>query len=104
MASYRLLIIAPDGTVHKHEGGGQEPPLAVLQEAVDGYIELVWCRTVPGVKMWVNEDGRLRGMTPNRIATRLASMGDTVVGTVAIENPPDDWWNASQEDWRKAAM
>lgn len=46
-------------------------PLEWLQAAVGGYIEQV--RVGPGVVLWVNEEGRLRGLPINRLATAVVA-------------------------------
>ena len=58
-----------------------ENTLDALQSAVDGYIETV--RLVPGrAVMIVNEEGLLRGLSPNPIASAVANT--QIVGTAII--------------------
>ena len=58
-----------------------ENTLEALQAAVDGYIETV--RLVPGrAVMIVNEEGLLRGMTPNPIASAVANT--QIVGPAVV--------------------
>lgn len=58
-----------------------ENTLESLQAAVDGYIEVV--TLVPGrAVMIVNEEGLLRGLSPNPIASAVANT--QIVGTAII--------------------
>lgn len=58
-----------------------ENTLEALQAAVDGYIETV--RLVPGrAVMIVNEEGQLRGMAPNPIASAVANT--QIVGPAVV--------------------
>lgn len=58
-----------------------ENTLESLQAAVDGYIEVV--TLVPGrAVMIVNEEGLLRGMTPNPIASAAANT--QIVGPAVV--------------------
>ncbi len=58
-----------------------ENTLEALQTAVDGYIETV--TLVPGkAVMIVNEEGLLRGMTPNPIASAVANT--QIVGPAVV--------------------
>lgn len=58
-----------------------ENTLEALQAAVDGYIEAV--TLVPGrAVMIVNEEGLLRGLSPNPIASAVANT--QIVGTAII--------------------
>ena len=59
---------------------GKKFSLAELQAFVDGYIELV--RLGPGQLMFVNEEGRLKGLPLNLQASLIA--GQTIVGDVII--------------------
>lgn len=58
-----------------------ENTLEALQAAVDGYIEAV--TLAPGrAVMIVNEEGRLRGMAPNTVASLAA--GTQIVGPAVV--------------------
>ena len=64
-----------------------ENTLEALQAAVDGYIETIGI--VPGeAVMIVNEEGRLRDMTPNPIASAFA--GIDIVGPALIVGVDED--------------
>ena len=70
----------------------------ILSNAVDGYIERVALRTPEfpqddapkpfDFDLWVNEEGLLRGLEPNPLATSLAKacgwQGDLLVGNAVI--------------------
>ena len=58
-----------------------ENTLEALQHAVDGYIETVTLITGKAV-MIVNEEGLLRGMTPNPIASNVANT--QIVGPAVV--------------------
>ena len=58
-----------------------ENTLEALQAAVDGYIESVTLIPDKAV-MIVNEEGRLRGMTPNPIASAVANT--QIVGPAVV--------------------
>jgi Domain of unknown function (DUF3846) len=64
---------------------GEPEPLRVIQNAVGGYIEMV--RTcIPGIHMYCNEEGKLRDLPGNRLATSLLSPyhRDIIVGDVIL--------------------
>lgn len=64
-----------------------ENTLEALQAAVNGYIETIGI--VPGeAVMIVNEEGRLRDMTPNPIASAFA--GIDIVGPALIVGVDED--------------
>jgi hypothetical protein len=57
-----------------------EPGLEKLQEAVGGYIEEVRCPD--GRLMYVNEDGRMKQLPVNEMASDIA--GRMILGDVAF--------------------
>lgn len=67
--------------------------LKALQSAVGGYVEAVSLKDKGD--MWVNEEGKLRGFTVNRIATNLFldvyNLIDYVVGDVVITAKSDEY-------------
>jgi antibiotic biosynthesis monooxygenase (ABM) superfamily enzyme len=69
----------------------REGALRQMQEAVEGYIE---CVTLDGFEMWVNEEGKLRGLPVNEVATALwesvYGATDVIVGNVLITGMADD--------------
>lgn len=60
-----------------------EPPLSELQRHVGGYIEYV---SLPsGAIGWVNEEGKLKGLPFNPLATALyANPSDSICGTMVV--------------------
>ena len=72
-----------------------ENTLEALQAAVNGYIETIGI--VPGeAVMIVNEEGRLRGMEPNPIASAFA--GIDIVGPALIVGVDEDDFTDVPED------
>ena len=69
--------------------------LEALQHAVDGYIEAV--TLIPGkAVMIVNEEGLLRGMTPNPIASAVANT--QIVGPAVVVGVDDEDFTDIPED------
>lgn len=84
-----ILIIKTDGTVEREtlSGNGSEQ-FAMIQKAVDGWVERVPLEDYT-LLMWVNEEGKVRGLPANRLATLLwekeYGIGtDVMVGNVVI--------------------
>ena len=64
-------------------------PLETLQGAVGGWIECVWLGEAgfPDLDMFVNEEGKLDGLSFNVVATRLSGIlvhDDCIVGDVVV--------------------
>ena len=85
------LLVKADGSLSVVVPIGREFTLEELQGFVGGYIELLKIRGgVDGYgdfeMMFVNEEGKLRGLPPNLIATALYVYGahDAVVGDVLL--------------------
>ena len=91
--SGQLKIIYPGGhTSTQIWAGKSQPPLKMLQDAVEGYIERVKVRFEGRVRdAYVNEDGISKGFQVNPQACRLVSgtifEGSTIVGPLAIWIP-----------------
>lgn len=73
------LILSDDNNIHRVEfAEGQPIPLEALQGAVGGWIELIRLTTptseANGIDMYVNEEGLLRDLPFNPLATRLGRM------------------------------
>lgn len=85
----KAFVVQPDGTRYVQEF--QDSPLKILQEAVEGLIEPVDLMNT--LTMWVNEEGKLIGKTPNPFATeawfRQCGATDIVVGTVVFTGGTD---------------
>ena len=86
----KAFVVQPDGT--NYIQWFQEAPLRILQEAVEGLIEPI--QITEDLTLWVNEEGKLTGKTPNFVATnfytRKYGAGDIVVGTVVFTGGTDD--------------
>ncbi len=66
------LLIAPSGSVREIHPAHGVPCFTTgeLHELVDGWLE---CIHLPdGRLMWINEEGKLRGLPSNPLATLLA--------------------------------
>lgn len=85
----KAFVVEPDGTRYVQEF--QDNELKVLQSVVEGLIEPVDLANT--LTMWVNEEGKLIGKTPNPFATeawfRKYDATDIVVGTVAFTGGTD---------------
>ena len=64
-----------------------ENDLDALQNIVDGYIEYVYLQN--NMCMIINEEGKLRGMEYNELATRLIPFQDFIVGNALIVGTKD---------------
>lgn len=74
-------LIAPNGVISfTQPANGKHFSLKELQEAVEGYIEIV--RLENDLIMVVNEEGRLRNLPFNESASALAKQ--SIVGRVLI--------------------
>lgn len=99
------LLIKTDGNIESYKpGNGATFTLEEAQAAVDGYVELV--RPIPpfdrachgSVKLVVNEEGLLKDMPLNQIASMLA--GKPIVGPVLIcaQSAEGDWIPLTKEE------
>lgn len=75
----RVLTITPDGTVTTHD---TDLSLAWLQGQVGGWIEAV--EFGPGLSAFINEEGKLKGLDFNPLATALWEIGLDAVGLTHI--------------------
>lgn len=89
MASGKLVRIAPDGTIAEtHVPEKKGPSLALLQDKVGGYIELVKVRYDGTVRTaYVDEDGRSKSLLPNPHATVLCVNDHRLFGPLVIWIP-----------------
>jgi hypothetical protein len=72
--------IKADGSIEQmNPSNGIDFSLKELQEAVGGYIEMVY---LPNGIMVVNEEGLLKGLPLNQLASQLA--GQPIVGNVLV--------------------
>lgn len=86
----KAFVVEPNGTNYVQYF--EENPLKILQNIVEGLIEPI--ELAEGLTMWVNEEGKLIGKTPNPFATaaweRAFGATDIVVGTVAFTGGTDE--------------
>ena len=89
-----IKALSPSETVRPKNGA--EFTLQELQSYVGGYIEAV--RLDDDTVMWVNEEGKLKGLPPNAQATVMAQgrirpddhiVGDVLIATL-LESGGDD--------------
>jgi len=81
------LLITPDGkTCAVSPKNGSAFTAAEIQALVEGWLEYVRLRD--GRLMWINEEGKLRRLPHNPLATMLARSalrpGDSIVGPVVV--------------------
>lgn len=72
-----------------------ENELKTLQEYVDGYIDYV--NIFDNVDMIINDEGKIKGLEPNYIATQLFRY-DIIVGDVLVVGIGDEGENISLTD------
>lgn len=86
----KAFVVEPDGTNYIQHF--EQAPLRILQGIVEGLIEPV--DIAKGFTLWVNEEGKLTGKTPNKVATALYQRKygavDIVVGTVVFTGGTDE--------------
>ena len=84
-----ILIITTDGQVERGTlPGNPEKEFEVIRNTVEGHVERVPLEDYT-LLMWLNEEGKIKGLPHNRLAQRLwdSSWGagtDYVVGNVVI--------------------
>ena len=90
-----ILIIKTDGTVERETltGNGSEQ-FATIQKVVEGWVERAPLEDYT-LLMWVNEEGKLKGLPHNPLAQRLwdkewGAGTDTIVGNVVITGDDDE--------------
>lgn len=81
------LLITPDGRMRTvSPQNGTAFTAAEIQALVEGWLECVHLRD--GRLMWVNEEGKLRRLPQNPLATMLARSvlypGDVIVGPAVV--------------------
>lgn len=86
----KAFVVEPDGTNYIQHF--EQAPLRILQGIVEGLIEPI--EITQGLTLWVNEEGKLTGKTPNLVATnfytRKYGVVDIVVGTVVFTGGTDE--------------
>jgi hypothetical protein len=79
------MLYKTGGTVEEIQVPDGNNCLSILQKAVAGFVERV--TTTDGREMWINEDGKLRGLPLNHKASMLwegSDFGDPICGDVVI--------------------
>ena len=78
-------LIQPDGTVAPiTPKNGTDFQLDELQEIVGGDIQIVRPPGMPGVIMVINEEGKLKDLATNPIASKFWHAGDPIVGNAVL--------------------
>lgn len=67
---FRAVTIDVDGSAEAVQWDVSAGTLQPLQEAVDGFVDVVTLH--PSVTMWVNDEGLVRNMPMNIVATSIA--------------------------------
>jgi len=82
------FVIRTDGTSERL-WGDDKPTLTQIQEVVGGWIEHVPI-IMEGMYMYCNEEGKLKGLPPNWLATNLIDFDDVICGDVVIMEEGDE--------------
>lgn len=95
-----VILITPEGVMYPvHCWPGEKLELKTLQQLVDGYIEVVpalpgieWDREADGEPvLLVNEEGKLRGLPRNDLATEMTMLfQDDIVGNAVLMAAKDE--------------
>ena len=89
---YKMIVLPQDGGSLMFTRRHPSAPLEILQQIVGGNIETVPC-TIPcdgidaeSLVMVLNEEGKLRNMEENELATAVSGMwgNDVLVGNAVI--------------------
>lgn len=81
--TYERKLIKPDGSLEDYPPAGKHYTLEELQQAVGGYIEIL--HVEKGFLMVVNEQGKLKDLPVNRLASLLyGNPFDHVVGNALV--------------------
>lgn len=89
----RVFVIPADATrpIVEHDAPGDDdnPDFATwCRETLDGYLELHSPRAFPrsGIKMWLDEDAKMKQKSPNIRATRIALLAphDFIAGDAVV--------------------
>ena len=75
------LLIEPNGVISYHKVEGDKIKLEVLQEMVEGYIE-IYPKQDHNFLFIVNEEGLIHNKRPNKLAYEL--LGISAVGNVVV--------------------
>jgi len=78
-------LIKPDGSVITVEPeNGTDFRLDELNRFVEGYIEVIRPPGMPGVIMVINEEGKLKGLAHNAVASKFWHDADPIVGNALL--------------------
>lgn len=90
-----VLIVSPCSKPRKVQ---IDNTLEAKQDAVGGHIEVIHPFTDPEIAMVVNEEGKLRGLEPNRAIKYPNGMKDIIVGSfVVCRDAGEDFASLSSE-------
>jgi hypothetical protein len=88
----KAVVIGFDESIGVLDLDAPEGSLKVLQDAVDGWVEVV--DLAPKLSIWVNEEGKLNGLPYNGIATAIfqEKFGavDIIVGNAVLTGGTDE--------------
>ena len=87
MSTIKVAVIEPNKTARFGEIGNK---LECFQRLVGGYIEVVYAYEEYGILLIVNEDGKLRGLTPNRTIVYENGNIDVLCGTIVAVGAGED--------------
>jgi uncharacterized linocin/CFP29 family protein len=80
----QALVIKPDGSITTvTPENGTDFQLEELNRFVDGYIEVIRPPGIPGVIMVINEEGKLKDLKFNAVATVIWQV-DAIVGNALL--------------------
>lgn len=86
MTTHKAKLIKTDGTIENVEPkNGTDFSLDEMQKFVGGYIEVAYPPSEHGAIMVVNEEGKLRGLPINKLASKAYFPNqDVIVGDVLL--------------------
>lgn len=94
-----VTVISEDGEIERLSFlPSERPDYKVLQGAVKGLIQPVEAYLPDGIQAYANEEGFLRGMTPNRRGTKAVRWPHSIVGPIVILQGFDLEWDEEAED------
>jgi len=88
MSKANGILITSSGQVKEMTFSKKMITLKEMQDCVEGYIEFVWLKD--GKILVVNEDGKIKGLESNPIATGIImrqGINDHIVGNALLIDP-----------------